>query len=40
MKNYDELEEKAIAKTKEKKSKMKISGKSIFIVEKASRKIK
>jgi hypothetical protein len=40
MKTYEEFEQKAIEKTKNKKAKMKVSGKSVFIIEKASRNIK
>jgi hypothetical protein len=36
MKNYDEIEEEAIEKTEKKKKKMKVSGKSVFLLQKQS----
>jgi hypothetical protein len=38
MNNYETIEEKAISKTRKKKPKMKVSGKSVFILAKASKK--
>lgn len=38
MKNYDDFEQKSIEKTKKKKPKMKVSGKSVFVLERAARK--
>lgn len=40
MKTYDEIEEEAIEKTKKKKPKMKVSGKSVFLLEKQAGKEK
>lgn len=41
MKNYDEIEEEAIKKTQKAKPKMKVSGKSVFLLQKqASRRDK
>jgi hypothetical protein len=40
MKNYDEIEEEAIEKTKKKRPKMKVSGKSVFLLSKQAGKEK
>lgn len=40
MKNYDEIEEEAIEKTKKKKPKMKVSGKSVFLLSEQSIKVR
>lgn len=37
MKDYDEIENEAIEKTRKKKPKMKVSGKSVFLLEKKGR---
>jgi hypothetical protein len=39
MKNYDEIEEEAVAKTRKKKPKMKVSGKSVFLLSEQGQKI-
>lgn len=36
MEQFDEIEEKAIEETRKKKPKMKISGKSVFLLQKKS----
>lgn len=38
MNKYEELEQKAVEKTGKKKSKMKVSGKSVFVLSRLSRK--
>jgi hypothetical protein len=40
MKNYDKFEEEAIEKTKNKKVKMKTSGKSVFLLSKMAGRVK
>lgn len=40
MKNYDEIEEEAIKKTIKKKPRMKVSGKSVFLLSKQALKEK
>lgn len=38
MNKYEELEEKAIKKTRKSKPKMKVSGKSVFVLAKSANK--
>lgn len=38
MEQFDEIEEKAIEKTHKKKPKMKVSGKSVFLLKKQAEK--
>jgi hypothetical protein len=40
MKSYDKFEEEAILKTKNRKAKMKVTGKSVFLLSKMAGKIK
>jgi hypothetical protein len=40
MKNYEKFEEEAIAKTKNKRVKMKTSGKSVFLLSKMAGRLK
>jgi hypothetical protein len=40
MKSYDEIEAEAIQKSKTKKPKMKVSGKSVFLLQRAAVKPK
>jgi hypothetical protein len=40
MKSYDEIEAEAVKKSRTKKPKMKVSGKSVFVLQKAAGKSK
>lgn len=39
MTEYEDIEQRAVEKTRKQKLKMKVTGKSVFILDKAARKI-